>query len=248
MTWLYAILSVCVVSFISLIGIASLSLKKDLIKKILLLFVAFSAGALLGDAFIHLLPEIVESRGFDLFVTLSILAGIITFFVLEKFLRWHHCHNLSCPDHDHNHLGTMSLASDSIHNIIDGLLIGASFLVSVPLGLVTTLAVILHEIPQELGNFSVLLHSGFSIKKAIIFNFISALTAFLGVAIALIVGPEAKQFSDFMIPFTVGTFVYIALSDLVPELHKEIGWQKSLLQLFSFLLGIILMLLLLIKE
>jgi zinc and cadmium transporter len=247
MIWFYSIVSVCLVSSISLIGVFTIAIKKEVFKRMLLLMVAFSAGALLGDAFIHLLPEIVETRGFDLFVTFSIMAGIIVFFILEKFLRWHHCHETGCNGHIH-HLGTMSLISDGIHNYIDGLLIGASFLVSIPLGLSTTLAVILHEIPQELGNFSVLIHAGFSNKKALLYNFISALTAVLGVLTTLIIGKEAGVFPQFMIPFTVGTFFYISLSDLVPELHKENSWQKSLAQLASFILGIVLMLMLLFMK
>ncbi len=247
MIWLYSIVSVCIVSSVSLIGIFALVLNQKFLNKILLFLVAFSAGGLLGDAFIHLLPESIEKSGLNLFVALSVLSGIIIFFILEKFLRWRHCHDVSCNGHAH-HLGTINLISDGVHNFIDGLLIGASFMVSIPLGVTTTLAVVLHEIPQELGNFSVLLHSGYTIKKALFYNFVSALTAIVGVVIVLLVGERVMAFSDFMIPFTVGTFMYISLSDLIPELHKEMGRKKSLLQLASFVLGIGLMAALLLNE
>lgn len=247
MIWLYSIISVCIVSSISLIGVFALVLNQKFLNKILLFLVAFSAGGLLGDAFIHLLPESVAQSGFNLFVALSVLSGIVVFFVLEKFLRWRHCHDVSCSGHTH-HLGTMNLISDGVHNFIDGLLIGASFLISIPLGITTTIAVVLHEIPQELGNFSVLLHSGYTIKRAIFYNFISALTAIVGVVVVLLIGERVMMVREFMVPFTVGTFMYIALSDLIPELHKEMGWKKSLLQLASFILGIGLMVLLLSKD
>jgi zinc and cadmium transporter len=244
MIWIYSIVSVCLVSSISLVGLFALSLKKEFLNKVLLFMVAFSAGALLGDAFIHMLPETVNNRGFDLFVTFSILTGIITFFILEKFLRWRHCHDLSCHDHP-KHLGMINMVGDAFHNFIDGLLIGASFLVSFPLGVATTVAVVLHEIPSEFGDFSVMLHSGYEVKKAIFYNFLSALTALVGVIVVLVIGERAASFPDFIIPFAVGNFVYIALSDLVPELHKEIGWKKSLVQLVSLAIGVLLMVLLL---
>jgi zinc and cadmium transporter len=246
MIWLYAIVSVLIVSLISLIGVFALALNQKFLNKILLFLVAFSAGGLLGDAFIHLLPESIATSGLTLFVSLSIFSGIIVFFILEKFLRWRHCHDVDCSTHVH-HLGPINLISDGVHNLIDGLLIGASFLISIPLGITTTLAVIMHEIPHELGNFSVLLHSGYTIKKAIIYNFISALAAVIGVILVLLIGEKMVVFRDFMIPFTVGTFMYIALSDLIPELHKEVSWKKSLIQLVSFVLGIGLMLLLLLN-
>jgi len=245
MIWLYSIGSVCLVSSISLVGLFALSFKRDFLNKILLFMVAFSAGALLGDAFFHMLPEAVSERGFDFFVSFSILLGIISFFVLEKFLRWRHCHELNCHEHP-RHLGMLNMIGDAFHNFIDGLLIGASFLVSFPLGIATTVAVVLHEIPSEFGDFSVMLHSGYEVKKAIFYNFLSALTAVLGVIIALVIGERASTFPEFIIPFAAGNFIYIALSDLIPELHKELGWKKSLGQLIFFIFGIGLMLLLLV--
>lgn len=246
-TWIYAIASVVLVSVVSFVGVLALSVKDQLLKKTLIFFVAFSAGALIGDAFLHLLPEAVDKNGFNVEVSAAIFGGIIVFFLLEKILRWRHCHDTSCDDHP-KHLGQMNLIGDGVHNLIDGLLIGASFLVSVPVGIATTTAVVLHEIPQELGDFGVLLHSGFSKKRAILFNFLSACMAILGALIALILGTKIGAFGDAMIPFAAGGFLYIALSDLIPELHKEVRWQSAISHLIFLILGIGTMLLLLLVE
>lgn len=247
MTWVYTIGSVIIISLISLVGVFSLAFKKDTIKKILLYLVAFSAGALIGDSFLHLLPEAFESGLDSMPLAIAIFSGILVFFLLEKVLRWRHCHNISCSEHP-RHLGTMNLVGDAMHNLIDGFLIGVSFLVSVPLGIATTIAVLLHEIPQEMGDFGVLLHSGFSIKKAIFFNLLSSFTAIIAAVIALVVGNRIESFAQVMIPFTVGSFIYIALSDLIPELHKESGWGKTIGQLAALIGGISVMALLLLLE
>lgn len=237
MVLIYTIASVVLISFMSLVGVFTLALKKNYLKNILLYLVAFSVGALLGDSFIHLLPEAFSTyNGESLFFSISIFSGILFFFLLEKILRWRHCHDLSCQDHP-NHLGAINLVGDAMHNMIDGLLIGASFSVSIPLGIATTVAVILHEIPQELGDFGVLLHSGYTVKKALFFNFLSASTAIISAIIAVVLGGNMAGFKSFMIPFTLGSFIYIALSDLIPELHQEVVWKKSLGQIAAILLG-----------
>ncbi len=246
MTLLYILISVLIISSVSLIGVFTLSVKEVFLKKILLTMVAFSAGALIGDAFIHLLPEAMEKSN-SLSISLSIFAGITAFFLLEKFLRWRHCHDLSCHDHPH-HLGMINLVGDGMHNLIDGLLIGASFVISIPLGISTSLAVILHEIPQELGDFGVLLHSGFTVKKALFFNFLSASVAIPGAIIAYFIGSSAQAFNDFMVPFTIGSFIYIALSDLIPELHKETSIKQTLSHTAGLFAGIGVMFLLLLLE
>jgi len=246
-TWIYALVSVFLVSIFSFVGVLALSFKDKFLKKILIFFVAFSAGALIGDAFLHLLPEAIGESGFTPQVSFAVFAGIVVFFLLEKILRWRHCHNTDCEDHS-RHLGQMNLVGDGVHNFIDGLLIGASFLVSVPVGIATTTAVVLHEIPQELGDFGVLLHSGFSKKKAILFNFLSACLAILGAIIALTLGTKTGYFGEAMIPFAAGGFLYIALSDLIPELHKEVKWQSAITHLLFLILGIGMMMLLLLIE
>jgi zinc and cadmium transporter len=228
--------------------VITLGLRTKTLNKILLFLVAFAAGALIGDTFIHLLPEAGEENGFGLGFSLATVAGVLVFFILEKVLRWRHCHDLECNEHSSKHLGFINLIGDGFHNLIDGLLIGASFVVSVPLGVTTAIAVALHEIPQELGDFGVLLHSGFSKKKALFFNFLSASLAFAGVVIALILGGQIEGFTEFMIPFTIGSFLYIALADLMPELHRDNNFKRTAFHLFGLFAGIGVMMILLFFE
>lgn len=245
---IYAIISVVLISLLSFCGAITLSLKKDWLRKILLVLVAFSTGALLGDAFIHLIPEAVEnSGGFTPAISIYLFLGILIFFSLEKFLRWRHCHDIDCRDHP-KHLGTMNLIGDGAHNLIDGVLIGASFLINIPLGIATTIAVIAHEIPQELGDFAVLLHSGMSTQKAMLFNFYSACLAIVGTLLVLIIGTSVSQFASAIVPITAGGFIYISLSGQVPELHKEENLVSSIIQLLSIIAGIGIMFLLLLVE
>lgn len=248
MNYIYAIISVVLISLFSFCGAITLSLKKDWLRKILLVLVAFSTGALLGDAFIHLIPEAVESSGgFTSEISIFLFLGILIFFSLEKFLRWRHCHDIDCKDHP-KHLGTMNLIGDGAHNLIDGVLIGASFLINIPLGIATTIAVIAHEIPQELGDFAVLLHSGMSTQKAMLFNFYSACLAIVGTLLVLIIGTSVSQFASAIVPITAGGFIYISLSGQVPELHKEENLVGSIIQLLSIIAGIGIMFLLLLVE
>jgi zinc and cadmium transporter len=242
--WLYTISSVIAVSLISLVGVFTLSIKADNLKKILIYMISLSAGTLIGDAFIHLLPEAVEKEGFTKAVSLYIISGIVIFFIIEKIVCWRHCHLPITKEHKHP-FAWMNLFGDSVHNFIDGLVIGASYFVSIPVGIATTIAVIFHEIPQEIGDFGVLLHGGFSIKKAILLNFITALTAILGAIIVLVIGQHAENATLFLVPFATGGFIYIASADLIPELHKETTIKKSILQLLFFVIGILIMLALL---
>ncbi|MBD3311004.1 MAG: ZIP family metal transporter [Candidatus Magasanikbacteria bacterium] len=239
-TWLYAISSVIVVSLIAVLGILLFSIKTESLKKILLYLVSFSTGALFGGAFLHLLPEIVNEVGFTPTISFYILSGILFSFIIEKFIHWRHCHHPEhiCDKKIHS-FAYMNLFGDALHNFIDGLIIGASYLINIPLGLATTFAVILHEIPQEIGDFGVLLHGGFSKKKAIALNFATALTAVLGAMIALVVGSYTENLTQFLVPFAAGSFIYIAGSDLIPELQKEKDSGKSLLQLLAIILGIL---------
>ncbi|MBI4426901.1 MAG: ZIP family metal transporter [Candidatus Magasanikbacteria bacterium] len=252
--WIYSIISVLVVSLISLVGLTAISIETDKLKKILIYLVSFSTGALLGDAFIHLLPEAVEeSGGMTLTISLSVLAGILLAFVIEKFIHWHHCHHTHSPECLHEHhtnqiqsFAKMNLIGDSAHNFIDGLIIGGSYLVSFPVGLATTLAVILHEIPQEIGDFGILLHGGYEKKRALFLNFITALTAIAGAVVALLAANYVPHLTSFLIPFAGGGFIYIAGSDLMPELHKETDFKKSSFQLAAFVFGIVIMMALLL--
>lgn len=241
--WLYAIISVATVSLISLIGIFFLALNIERLRKILLFLVSFAVGSLFAGAFLHLIPESFEHFGFDFKVPVFILVGIIIFFTLEKFLRWRHCHMVSCDEHPHP-VASMNLIGDTVHNFIDGIVIGASYLVSIPIGITTTIAVILHEIPQEIGDFGILVYAKLSIKKALTYNFLSALFAIIGALVSLLIGSHASNYAYYILPITAGGFIYIAGSDLIPELHHDTKPVRSVLQFVSILLGFGIMVLL----
>ncbi|MGE5583015.1 MAG: ZIP family metal transporter [Bacillota bacterium] len=245
--WFYTIISVLIVSGVSLIAVFFLAFEEDKIRKLLLFLVSFAAGGLFGDAFIHLLPDSFSRPGGGLGTSLLVLAGIIFFFILEKFIHWRHCHNLNFEEHPHP-MVMVNLIGDGVHNLVDGMLIAASFSVSIKLGITTTAAVILHEIPHEIGNFGVLVHGGLTVKKAVLYNFLTALTAILGAVLTLIIGPKIEGFSLAIIPITAGGFIYIAGSDLIPELKHEVEFSHSFLQLVSIILGVGLMSLLILMD
>lgn len=250
----YTILSVFVVSLVSLIGITTFLFKKD-IKKILLILVSLSAGTLFGGAFLHLLPEAVEIEGFSLQVSLLLLAGVLVFFILEKIVHWHHCHlHAALPEDvkkhkqehhpqtsDFSHIAILNLLGDGIHNFVDGLIIAGAYLISVPAGLAATVAVVLHEVPQEIADFGVLLYSGVSKKKALALNYLSAAVAFVGAGIGLYFGGKSESFIEIIVPFAAGGFVYIAGSNLIPELHKECGFKDSSWHIGALIMGILIM-------
>jgi len=238
-TWVYAITSVVIVSGLSLIGVITLSLRQATLKKMLFLLVSFAIGGLFGDAFIHIIPEAFEQTDSNLATSLSIVSGILIFFVIERFLRWRHCHASASEEQPHPVIA-LNLIGDAAHNLIDGIIIGASYMVSVPIGITTTLAVVLHEIPQEIGDFAVLIHGGLPVKKALMFNFLSAATAILGAVISLLIGSHIKDYTLIILPMTAGGFIYIAGSCLIPEIqHRcDIKVSASLLQLLMVVLGI----------
>ena len=248
MTILLAIASVAAVSAISFVGALTLSVNVEKLKKFLLLMVSFAAGALFGDVFLHLLPEIAEKGGIGLAVSLSLLAGIVVMFAVEKIIHWRHCHHAPGEANHAHTFAFTNLVGDGIHNFLDGLTIGVSYLVSIPVGVATTLAVILHEIPQEIGDFGVLLHGGLTKRKALLFNFATALLAVLGAIVALLLNTYTEHLTTVLVPFAAGGFLYIAGSDLIPELHKEEETKRSVLQFLAFLGGIGVMLALLLLE
>jgi len=233
----WIILSTAIISFISFVGLLVLVFKEKLLNKILLGLVALSAGALIGGAFLHLIPESLElAKQFNIFIYL--LIGFILFFLIEKILYWRHCHKIKCPVHT---FAYMNLIGDFAHNLIDGLIIAASFIVSIPLGIATSIAVALHEIPQELGDFGVLIYGGFNKFKAITLNFIVALTAIIGGIAGYYLARLTEQVTIFLLPFAAGGFIYIAASDLIPEIRKQKEKGKSILTFLIFLLGIAIM-------
>lgn len=250
--YIYAILGVVTVSLVSFVGIFLLLLREEKLKKIIFIMVALSVGALFGDAMIHLLPEAFENSINPILTSLSVLIGVMIFFVMEKFLHWKHSHSVEEKEEDHSSsikpIGYLSLISDGVHNFIDGVIIGVSFLVSIPVGIASTMAIILHEIPQEVGDLGLLLHAGFTRRRALFYNFISALIAVSGTLLALILGEKINNFTEMVLPIAAGGFIYIAGSDLVPELHKITDPKKSALQFLAIVIGIGLMMLLLIVE
>lgn len=241
--YLYIFLAVILVSVISLIGAGFLAFSKTSLKKITMFLVSLSTGTLLGNSFFHLLPEAVHEAGHDneLTIWLYLVIGLIVFFVLEKIIHWRHCHVPTCSDHPH-HLGKMNLIGDFVHNFFDGIIIAGAFLINIPLGIATLIAIIAHEIPQEIADFGVLIYAGYSKKKALWFNFLSALSAVLGALIAIVLGSKIDHFGEFILPFTAGAFIYIATADLIPELNKETSWKKSTQQLLAIVFGLLLML------
>lgn len=243
----YIMLSVLIVSSISLIGVFTLSLGEKQIHKISNLFVGLATGALFGDVFIHILPEIYANQDMNFFSSIYILAGLIGFLVLEKVLHWRHCHIVDDKDHIHP-VATMNIVGDSVHNLIDGALIAASYFVNPMVGISTTIAVILHEIPQEVGDFGVMIHKGISVKKALFLNFVSGLTALLGAVIVILIGNNIDGFIGILLAITSGGFVYIAGSDLIPELKHEEKIGHSIWQIIFILAGIGSMYLLLLLE
>jgi len=243
--WLYAFGSLLVVSLVSFIGALTLALGNERLRRALLYLVSFSAGALLGDVFLHLFPE-MAAKGFGAKEGAYILMGIFVFFVFEKYIHWHHSH-MEHKEEIHA-VVYLTIAGDCLHNFIDGLVIAGSFLISIPLGIATTLAVIFHEIPHELGNFAVLVHGGWTAKKALLYNFFSSFAAFFGGIVVLLFSKELQSAPSILLSVGASNFIYVALSDLIPELNKEKDNKKSLLLLIAFVVGAAMMALLLLKE
>jgi len=229
MAWIQSLLSVVVVSLVSLVGLVTVSADAARMRRTTAWLVSFAVGTLLGDAFIHLVPEVFErAGGAKLRQSLLILAGMMLFFAVEKLLRHGYGHNESGGRPE---LAAMNLIGDAVHNFIDGALIAASYLVSPALGFSTTLAVVFHEIPQELGDFGVLIHSGLSVRQALALNLASASVAILGNVATLWIGAETGPLvSDLLVPVTAGGFIYIAAADLIPELQHDRSMSALLTQ------------------
>ncbi len=245
----YILCSVALVSLVSLIGIATLVLEPKLMRRITLMMVSFAAGAMLAAAFLDLLPEALEN-GVD-GVFWDVLAGIVIFFVIEEFLCWYHCHNAECERHagikagktigHHHHkmpVAYLNLIGDGAHNFMDGAIIATSYIVSVPLGFITTLAVIAHEIPQEIGDFGVLIYGGFTRAEALAYNLVSALVAVAGALFAFFFASGLSNITQTFVPIAAGGFIYMSTVDLLPELHKTKKLSSASLQMLFFFLGI----------
>ena len=245
--WAYALGSAAVISLISLVGVVTIIIGVKRIDRIIPLLISLAVGALFADALVHLLPEAFEESTSPALTSLYVIVGILLFFVMERFLHWHHEHRARSVNPVHP-VAYINLVSDGIHNFLDGLIIGAAYLVSIPVGLATSVAVALHEVPQEQGDFGILVNAGFTPRRALQMNFLSAGLALVGVVISLSVGSGLGDYTVFMLPFTAGGFIYIAGSDLIPELHAERELPGSLAQFASMVAAIALMFLLLLID
>ncbi len=243
--WVYTLASVTVVSLISLIGVFTLSIKQERLQRILFYLISFSAGALLGDVFLHILPEIMQG---DTAVRNGayVLLGIMVFFLLEHLLLWHQSH--TSHDESIHSMVYLTIVGDALHNFLDGVAIAASFLVSIPVGIATATAVVFHEIPQEIGQFAILVHGGWSRGKALLYNFFSALTAIAGAVLVLVFSQSFEEAPTILLGFGAASFIYIAMSDLIPELQKERNVRRFMVRLLWMIAGIGIMALLLFLE
>lgn len=211
------VVATLIVSLISLVGIVFFFQKEKKINDNLILFVAFAAGSLLGASFFHLIPESFESSIDAHKISIAIFAGISLFYVIEKFIHWHHHHKTDCKKHS---LSALSLFGDGVHNFIDGVIIAGAFMTSTEVGILSTIAIIFHEIPQEIGDFSILLHSKMSKKKALLLNLMSALFAVLGGIIGY-VAIEILNIIPVITAFAAGGFIYLSLADIIPEINNH---------------------------
>ena len=217
-------------------GAALLLLFPDSMRKRLLpCLLSYATGTLLGAAFLGMIPKAMD-KAEPLNISITILSGIVLFFLLEKILLWRHCHDEDCEVH--SNAAPIILIGDAFHNFVDGLVITAAFLTSIPMGIATSLAVIAHEIPQEVGDFAILLNSGYSKLRALVLNFLSSLTTLLGAVAAYYYLAETSQFIPYILAMSAASFIYIAVADLVPSLHKSIGLEATVLQLVLILVGI----------
>lgn len=244
-SFIYSVIAVIAISLISIVGIyLIISISPSFIKSSINL-VGIAVGSLLGDAFIHILPESYQQIDNSTTVSLLIIAGILLFFTLEKIFRWRHCHNPDCDDQVGTHIVAISLAGELFHNFIDGAIIFAGFQVDFKIGLATALAVLIHEIPQEASDFGIFLHQGLSLKKALNLNLLTAISAIIGVVVTFFAGSMVGDLSIYILPITAGGFIYLAASDLIPELHRhQPKINQSLSQILLVIIGVIIMLLL----
>ena len=230
------IISLLVISFLSFIGVLTLYINRTKLQSILITLTSFAAGALLAVSFFDLLPEAVEMLGNKAFSL--VLIGLILFFILERAVHWHHCHDEKCDFHAEHYL---NLIGDAAHNILDGGIIAATYLVDIKLGIAATIAIAAHEIPQELGDFAILLKGGFSPKKALFFNFLTAITALIGGLLVIYASRLFDSLAPLLISISAGGFIYIATADLLPAIAKERNRKKMLIHSLAFIIGILLL-------
>jgi len=226
-------------SAIALVGSVTLILKEETLQRIILPLVAFAAGSLIGGAFFHMIPAGIAQSGNSTVFYVWILAGFSAFFALEQLLNWRHCHRVS--ENHKRPLTYLILIGDGLHNFIGGLAIAGIFIADIRLGIMAWLAAAAHEIPQELGDFGVLVHGGWEKRKALMFNVLSALSFLVGGLLAYVLSFNID--TSFLIPFAAGNFIYIGASDLVPEVKEHESLRVNIVNFIAFLAGLTLMLL-----
>ncbi len=236
MTLVWVIIATLIVSLVAFVGIFFLFLKKNVLDKILFILISLATGALIGGAFLHLIPHSLEHLS-PMTVSWIFILGFVSFFLLERILRWRHCHEWGCEIHPVTYL---NLLGDGLHNFIDGTVIAASFLVNFNFGVITTLVVIAHEVPQEISDYAILVYGGMERLKALLLNFASCITAILGGILSYFIF-QGTEHIHYIMPFAAGNFFYISASDLIPELHKEVNFKKSLNSFLFFFAGIFIM-------
>ena len=232
-TLAWIIVSGALMSALALVGSVTLVLPPKVFQRIILPLVALAAGTLLGGALFHMLPASIEALGNGVAVYGGVALGFVSFLVLEQFLHWHHCHRATGA---HRPVGYLILLADGLHNLIGGLAVGSAFVLDIRLGIIAWLVAAAHEIPQELGDFGLLVHSGWSRKRALMFNVLSALTFLLGGLIAY--GLSGAVDVAFLVPFAAGNFIYIAAADLIPQFTAEESTLSKLLHTLSFGVGL----------
>lgn len=238
-TLIYILASILAISAASLIGILFL-IQKKIIDKILFYLVSFAVGALLAGAFLHILPEALEDGADPHVLSIIVLIGIMLFYLIEKFLHWHHCHHT--PHKTCKRIiavAYLNIIGDGIHNVLDGAIIATTYLVNTQLGITTTIVVLAHEIPQEIGDFGILIYGGFSKAQALMWNFISALSAFIGGIAVYFLASQFEGVTLYLMGLSAGSFIYIAGVDLIPHLHEEKETRKSIIQFVCILAGIL---------
>lgn len=250
-----ALVATTIVSLLSLLGVLTIPFRDKHVRKVVPFLVYLAVGSLFGDSFIHLLPQAYAKISSTLIAALGVILGLLLFFILEKLLSWRHHHDLTDTSHPHHKetpgiepYAYVVLAGDGLHNFIDGLLIAASYIISPALGLATTIAVVAHEIPEELSHFAILIHTGMNKTQALLWNFISALTAILGALVPFLLINTNESFINFLLPVTAGGFIYIAGTDLLPELKTHIRLQDTALQMTAIILGVGIMVILFFLE
>lgn len=204
-------------------------------KTLLPCLLSYAIGTLLGAAFLGMIPHALQ-QATPIAISGTVLVGIVLFFVLEKIVIWRHCHDTECEVH--SSAGPLILIGDAFHNFVDGFVIAAAFLTSVPLGVAASLAVIAHEIPQEVGDFAILLENGYSKTRALILNSLSSLTTLPGAVIAYFYLGATREAVPFILALSAASFIYIAVADLVPSLHRQAGLKAALMQFVLILAGI----------